>query len=821
MTTGRQAASPHEEELHRENQELRTLVEELEQCKRRAEEALLESQGRLADALRTAELATWEWHLRSNTILASDTLTQVCGLIPGGEPFGAHLIHPDDRPPHRAIVDAAIAQGKGWRAEYRIRRPIDGKIAWLEERASVTKHPETGDISATGLVWDITARKLSDDALRESETRYRSLFNSIDEGFIVADVIFDDQHKAIDLIVIEHNPAQAAMTGLRHIAGKSARELVPNMEEHWFERFGHVALTGTPLRFDNRMEGLDRWFDVYASRIGDEGSHRIAVVFTDISERKRAEETLRASETRQAFLIRLFDVLRSLTDPVEIQETASRLLGEHLNVQRVYYCEVSGEVLHVHRDYANGVRSLAGSYPFAMWGRKLIEAYRRGESRAVEDLRTDPMFEGEDINAYSAVGIRSGMMIPLPKSREWGSILGVADAAPRRWTRAELQLAEDVAERTWAAVERARAEAALRESEARLQAVANVVPDLLWSNDASGHTDWFNDRWLAYTGLSYEDAVGQGWLSVIHPEDREAVRSDRGRVLAAGEPLRQEHRIRNAAGEYRWFLVQAEPLRDEQGRVIRWFGAATDIHEQRTAREDLEQRVAERTSQLAALSAQRQRLLEQLVAATEEERQRIARELHDEMGQHLTSLKVSLESLAAPDAAVTRMKEIVTRLDSSVDRLTLELRPPALDDVGLCGAASSLIEQFTSASGIRVDVHLLGKDDQRLPVAIETAVYRVLQEALTNVWKHSGVQSISVILEKNHAQLQLIVEDHGRGFDVDSTLARAAPQGHFGLLGMRERVALVGGTLDIESEPGHGTTVYVRIPIGTLLGDMS
>lgn len=811
--TARTTDSLTERELQRENDELRARVEELERCRRRAEEALLESRTRLADALHTADMATWDWNLATNSVLASDTLDHVCGLIPGGEPFGPHLIHPEDRASHRAIVDAALARGEGWRAEYRIIRPIDGQIAWLEERASLTKHPESTEASVTGLVWDITARKRSDQALRESEVRYRSLFNSIDEGFIVADVIFDQQQNAIDLIIIEHNPAQSAMTGLRDIAGKSARELVPDLEEHWLAGIGQVVLTGNPLRFENRMAGLGRWFDVYVSQIGEAGSARVAIVFSDISERKRAEQDLRASETRQAFLVRLFDSLRLLTDPVEIQETASRLLGEHLGVQRVYYCEVSGDVIHVHRDYANGVASLAGSYPFAMWGRKLMREYLRGESHAVEDLRTDPLFEGEDTGAYEQVGIVSGMMIPLPKSREWGSILGVADGAPRAWTRSELRLAEEVAERTWAAVERARAEAALRESEARLQAVANVVPDLLWSNDATGYTDWFNDRWLSYTGLSYEDAVGQGWLSVIHPDDREAVRSDRSQVLAAGKSLRQEHRIRNAAGQYRWFLVQAEPLRDETGEVIRWFGAATDVHEQRAARERLEQRVVERTRELAVLSAQRQQLLERLVAATEEERQRLARELHDEMGQHLTALKVSLESLAAHDVAVTRMKEIVTRLDSSVDRLALELRPPALDDVGLCGAVSSLTEQFVQASGISVDVHLVGKDDQRLPDAIETAFYRVLQEALTNVWKHSDARSVSVILEKNHTQLQMIVEDHGRGFDVEQTLAGAVPHGHFGLLGMRERIALIGGTLDIESEAGHGTTVYVRVPM--------
>lgn len=819
--TGRPAGSPGEGELHNENQKLRALVEELERCKRRAEEALAESTNRLTAALRTAGVATWDWNPASNAVQASDTLAQVCGLIPDGEPFGPHLIHPDDRQPHREIVAAALARGEGWRAEYRIRRPVDGAIAWLEERANVSKNPENGETSVTGLVWDITARKQSDQALRESETRYRSLFDSIDEGFIVADIVFDEQQRAIDAIIIENNPAQAAMTGLSEIAGRTARELVPTIEEHWLQGLADVVLTGTPLRFENRMEGLDRWFDVYASRIGEEGSRRIAIVFSDVSERKRTEEALRASEMRQAFLLRLFDTMRHLSDPVGIQEAAARLLGEHLRASRVHYSEVEGDILHVRSDYAPGVKSLRGSYPSHEWGPRLIEAYRRGESITIDDVRTHPLFDGADVAVYEEAGILSGMMVALPKSDQWGAILAVAHDEPRHWTREELELAQDVAQRTWGAVERARAEKALRESEARLQAVANVVPDLLWSNDANGRTDWFNERWLAYTGLTYEQAVGDGWHSVVHPDDLEALRADRERVYEAGQPLRHEHRVRNAGGEYRWFLVQAEPLRDDKGRVIRWFGAATDIHEQRTARELLEQRVAERTRELEALSAQRQQLLERLVAATEEERQRIARELHDEMGQHLTALKVSLESLTAPDSAVSRMKEIVARLDTSVDRLALELRPPALDDVGLCGAVSSLIEQFIAASGINVDVHLIGRDDERLPEAVESAVYRVLQEALTNVWKHAGVPSISVILEKNHAQVQLIVEDRGRGFDVEQIMPAAARHGHFGLLGMRERAALVGGTLHIESEPGHGTTVYVRVPLSHQTGDAS
>ncbi len=148
---------------------------------------------------------------------------------------------------------------------------------------------------------------------------------------------------------------------------------------------------------------------------------------------------------------------------------------------------------------------------------------------------------------------------------------------------------------------RKRAEVAIQESEARFRAVADLVPDLLWRNDPTGHTDWYNRRWLTYTGQTLDEAVGDGWLAAIHPDDRARVRATFQAAVDGGAPLRQEHRIRRAAdGAYRWFLVQAEPVRDEDGAIVAWYGAATDIHEQRAAREELERQVAARTAELAA-----------------------------------------------------------------------------------------------------------------------------------------------------------------------------------------------------------------------------
>lgn len=172
---------------------------------------------------------------------------------------------------------------------------------------------------------------------------------------------------------------------------------------------------------------------------------------------------------------------------------------------------------------------------------------------------------------------------------------------------------------------------------------------------------------------------------------------------------------------------------------------------------------------------------------------------------------MGLEALRPASESVERMKTIVRELDRSVDRLTLELRPPVLDDVGIEGAIASLVEQFTVSSGIRADVHATGTDGERLPAPVETTLYRVLQEALTNVWKHAGAKSVSVIVERHPEQVQLIVEDDGSGFEEG--IGGDGASMHFGLLGMRERVSLIGGSFNIESSRGKGTTLYVRVPL--------
>jgi PAS domain S-box-containing protein len=243
----------------------------------------------------------------------------------------------------------------------------------------------------------------------------------------------------------------------------------------------------------------------------------------------------------------------------------------------------------------------------------------------------------------------------------------------------------------------------------------------------------------------------------------------------------------------------------------------------REAHDRLEGRVAERTAELAQANeamkgevaaheqaeAARRELLQQLVTAQEGERHRLARELHDQMGQHLTALGLGLKVVkdVTPDTSPARerlqqLQELADLMGKEVHQLALELRPTALDDLGLHTALGNYVEAWSERSRVEVDFHSTGLDGDRLVPPLETALYRVAQEALTNVLKHAQARRVSLILRRSRDQVLLVVEDDGRGLDLEGGL-KAAAAGRLGLLGMQERLALVGGTLAVESTPGN------------------
>jgi signal transduction histidine kinase len=205
--------------------------------------------------------------------------------------------------------------------------------------------------------------------------------------------------------------------------------------------------------------------------------------------------------------------------------------------------------------------------------------------------------------------------------------------------------------------------------------------------------------------------------------------------------------------------------------------------------------------------------LRRVVAGQELERQRLARELHDETGQALTSILLGLKAVEdAPSsdevrAAAAELRSLVVATLQDVRRLAVELRPKALDDFGLVAALERLVHTFSDATGIAAQLEpALG--EERLPAEVETTLYRIVQEALTNVVKHAGARNVSILLVRRHGAATAVVEDDGDGFDPGEVR-----EGGLGLVGMRERVALLDGRLDLESSPESGTTLVVEIPL--------
>jgi light-regulated signal transduction histidine kinase (bacteriophytochrome) len=221
----------------------------------------------------------------------------------------------------------------------------------------------------------------------------------------------------------------------------------------------------------------------------------------------------------------------------------------------------------------------------------------------------------------------------------------------------------------------------------------------------------------------------------------------------------------------------------------------------------------------AVVEAELSQVLRRTVLEQEAERQRIARELHDSLGQYLTVMRLDLDGIGRDSDAsasirqrVEKLKSLTADVGQEVNQLAWEIRPTTLDDLGLQMAFQQFLEQWAERSTLTFDVHL-ALNDRRLPPPIETALYRVLQEAILNVVKHADAKQVGVILEASRSEVRLIIEDDGKGFIWDEAGRAAGPADRLGLIGVRERLALVGGSLEVETSPGAGTTLLIHVPL--------
>lgn len=330
---------------------------------------------------------------------------------------------------------------------------------------------------------------------------------------------------------------------------------------------------------------------------------------------------------------------------------------------------------------------------------------------------------------------------------------------------------------------------------------------MVWGGDAEGHRTFFNRRWIQFTGRLESQQVGHGWLKGLAAPDQRRYLAELQSAAKTATPLRTTYRLMRSDGQSRLVLEEAQPYFDRDGRLSGFIGVCLDVEELRDARSPRGETVG-----LRSLSGR-------LEHAREEERSRLARELHDELGQVLTSTKLDLMWLcdrvrqpgARPSLSlINKLQSLAGLVElaiAAVQRITTDLKPAALDHLGLEAALEWEATKFHARTGIRCRVESKSARVE-LDQSRATALFRIAQESLTNVARHAHAGAVRLSLRKLKDRIVLEVQDNGRGMtERELKNPRAA-----GLLGMRERARLLGGEFRILAAPGRGTRVIVSIP---------
>jgi signal transduction histidine kinase len=526
--------------------------------------------------------------------------------------------------------------------------------------------------------------------MRQSETRYRTLFEAIDEGFCIIQMLYDDAGHPVDWRFLQVNRAFELNNGLSNAEGKTIREMTPDIEPKWMEIYDLVARTGMPLRFEEESAALGRIFNLYAFRIGEPRERKVAVIFTDVTDRKRHEQ-------RNAFLAELAEDFTINVTAEEIMRIVGEKIGRFLHISDCLFAEIDEgqDKADVRYNWhAPGLPDLAGVYRLSDFVTgEFLRMAREGEMIIINDTQTDGRV---DAGRYAALHIHAYVTVPFHRGDEWKYLFTVNDSTARHWRPDEIELIEEVTRLTLPRIERARAEAELQKLNAQLEQ----------------------------------------------------------RVLDRTEALRQSH---------------------------------TQLRELATHME----------------------------ITREDERTRIAREVHDELGGHLTALKIELGSLswgretdAALNQRLSEMKAHIDEIVGIVRRIGSDLRPPVLDDYGLISAIEWHANEWERRIGIACLLDLV-EDKPPLSREKRTAVFRAFQEALTNVARHANATKVNVTMALDQGELVLVIEDNGVGIQPDVLTFSNS----LGLKGMQERMKEVGGEVEIEGLRGAGTVVLIRVPV--------
>jgi PAS domain S-box-containing protein len=750
-----------------------------------------------------------------------------------------------------AYVDAVIDQGDPMESLTTTIRRKDGEfriISW-HARSLLDEGGKPTGLIALGR--DVTEHKQAEEALRESEEKYRNLVERANDGIAI---IQDSRLKYV-------NPGWTAMSG--YLAEKLINtpyrthvwpDDLPSVDQHHQQRLDGEK---EPVTYEAGLvhkDGRRVPIELSAGAITYEGRPAELVIVRDITERKRAEDEIRQRiderERRLAEMTALYETSLEIVGQLEPPRLMHSILQRAVSLLRtqgggIWLYHPEDQQLELVSDYGSprtsiGTRLASGE---GLTGK----VFQTGQVDAVENYRE---WQGRTSWHYSD-SITAVASAPL----KWGDkIIGVITACetdkPRAWGEHDLRLLTLLANQAAAAIENARLYEEIasraRELEALHEASLDLVsrlelPDLL--------------RAVVRRAIEFLEVDRGGFL--LYDESRDDLE-----LIAAVGPDRDRIGARVKMGEGAWGRAaqSSKPLVVTdylawQGRSAQFESAGTfntlnvplrrgdnllgvlylDALGSHRQFGDRDFRLATPFANQAAIAIENARLLgtvrehqsdlrelsAQLINAQEEERKRISRELHDELGQALTAMSINLAMVEAalppgPDPSVSeRLSETSELVDQTLDQirdLSLELRPSLLDDLGLVPALRWYAHSYTKRAGVEVQMETIDLDD-RLTPSMETVLYRVVQEALTNVARHAQASTVRIRLERKDGMATALIEDDGVGFDAGEPTGPGGPQRGAGLLGIRERLSSHGGTLRIESRPQSGTRLILKIPL--------
>jgi PAS domain S-box-containing protein len=708
----------------------------------------------------------------------------------------ADLVHPGDIEIdlglHKKLMAGEIPS---YQIQVRFVKP-DGTIVWCDVFRTAVLDAEGKPAYSIGAITDVTERKWAAEALRESEERFNLAQSAGNVGVWDWDIgaqrtywsdtmwrFYGEDRRSV-------NPDDAFWSAHLH---PDDRDRVKEKLERT------IASSDLQYRDEFRIigaEGRTIWIESMANviRRSDGKAIRVYGVNLDITERRLNEERIRRNETQ----------LRLVTDSLPAL---------------IAYIDHRKRYQFVNRTYSEWF----GEEPADMIGKPIkdvvgVRAYRSLKPHIEKALAGKPVSLHAEI-PYKNVGTKFVHINYVPDTADDGIVRGV------------FSLISDFTETK-------RSEELLRSTEERIALVMENVADYaIFSISTEGVIESWNMGAEKIFGYSAEEILGKSGEILFTAED-----------IAKGVHFNEMRiaRQKGRATDERWHVRKDGSRFFASGvmmplivgkRLTGYAKIASDLTEKKrraeelqSAHDELELRVFQRTKELAETNEllrheveqrklsekQRVKLLHRIVSAQEAERRSIARDIHDQLGQRITALRLKLASLRDISSdgeiagRVERLQEIAALLDSEVSFLASELRPSILDDLGLEEALRAYAKDWSNHFDIHVKFFSNGRAGKRYGRESETQVYRIVQEALNNVAKHAGPAEVAVMMEQTIDFLVLIIEDNGSGFDIDDR--RIKSKKGLGLVGMKERATLIGADLEIESSAGQGTTIFLRLP---------